>query len=57
MAKDNEDVSKETIRQALAIQTKAMLGFTDATGLLIESVGELRKAIEAMAEIMEKEDG
>ena len=57
MAKDNEDVSKETVRQALAIQTKAMLGFTEALQLLTESMVELRKAIEAMAEIMEEEDG
>ncbi len=50
MAKDNEDVSKETIRQALAVQTKALLGFTDAMRLLIKSVGELRGAISVLAD-------
>ncbi len=60
MAKDNEDVSKETVREALAIQTKALLGFTDVIKQLIESVGHLRKAVSLMSEQMdslEKKNG
>ncbi len=61
MEKGDEDVSKETIRQALAVQTKALLGFTNVLNLMNKSMKELTGAVKAKSgqveRLMEKKDG
>jgi len=56
MAKTDEDVVK--ILKAIGVMTDALLGLAEAMKKLIESVGHLREAVEALsAEILEGEDG